>query len=195
MSSVSRSRGARRRAPGGVRPPELLAAGGVWLRRARTSDAAALFTSYASDPAATRYLSWPPRRSVREVARWLAPRVAGWDDGSELRWVLVDAPEGDAFGTVSLRRTDGGFDLGYALSVARSGDGIATTAVGRVLAWLDGGLGAVVEARTDPEHAASLTVLRRNGFHEVRREVGAWRRPSLGDELRDSLVLRRPAAR
>lgn len=175
-------------------PPELVQAGHVWLRRARLTDAAALFASYASDPVATRYLSWPTRRTVREVEEWLAPRVTGWDDGREYRWVVTDEPEGDAFGTVSVRRTDRGFDLGYAIATARSGEGIATAAVSRVLAWVDAAPGSlVVTAGTDPDNGASVGVLRKTGFRQVRREVAAWRRPSLGGELRDSLIFERPA--
>lgn len=66
-----------------MRPPELLQAVHVWLRRAHLTDAVDLLASYASDPSATRYLSWPTRRTVREVQDWLVPHVAGWEvDGS-----------------------------------------------------------------------------------------------------------------
>lgn len=178
-----------------MQPPESMEVREVWLRRARTGDAADLFTAYASDPVATRYLSWPPRRSEREVEEWLEPRVAGWCDGREFRWVIADAPDGAAFGTVSLRRTGRGFDLGYALSRSRSGQGLATAVVARVLRWVDGCTGpGVVTARTDPDNVASVRVLQRVGFRQVRRETASWRRPSFGDELRDSLVFERPNA-
>jgi ribosomal-protein-alanine N-acetyltransferase len=178
-----------------VPPPELLQARHVWLRRARLNDAADLFAAYASDPSATRYLSWPPRQTVGDVEEWLAPRVAGWEDGREYRWVASDEPDGEAFGTVSLRVTEPGFDLGYALATARSGEGIATAIVSRLLTWLDTSTsGATVTACTDPDNMASLKVLIKTGFREVRRDVASWRRPSPGEALRDSLIFERPGA-
>jgi [ribosomal protein S5]-alanine N-acetyltransferase len=175
-----------------VHAPELMEAGRVWLRRARLADAPGLFTSYARDPRATRYLSWPPRRSVGEVEEWLAPRVARWELGEEYRWVLVDHPHGEAFGTVSLRRSEQGFDLGYALAMPRSGNGIATDVVQRVLAWVDESPASlVVSASTDPENVASSRVLEKCGFHLARRDVASWTRPSIGCHLRDALIFER----
>jgi [ribosomal protein S5]-alanine N-acetyltransferase len=165
----------------------------VWLRRARLRDASSLYLAYAGDPTATRYLSWPPRRSVAEVEEWLAPRVLRWASGEEHRWVLVDHPRGDAFGTVSLRRTSTGFDLGYALATSRGGRGVATDAVSQVLSWVDRSAPPrKVSASTDPDNVASTRVLEKCGFHLVRRDVASWTRPSLGPELRDSLIFERP---
>ena len=167
-------------------------AGDVLLRRTRVSDAPDLFVAYASDFSATRYLSWPPRQSVAEVEQWLAPRVARWEAGEEYRWVLVDHPDGDAFGTVSLRRAARGFDLGYALALSRSTSGIATLAVRRLMAWIDvQPTPTVVRASTDPDNVASTRVLEKCGFQLARREVASGSRPSLGDELRDSLIFER----
>jgi [ribosomal protein S5]-alanine N-acetyltransferase len=167
-------------------------AGDVQLRRARVSDARDLFVAYASDPSATRYLSWPPRQSVAEVEQWLAPRVARWEAGEEYRWVLVDHPHGHAFGTVSLRRTARGFDLGYALAPSRSANGIATHAVRRLTAWVDEQPAlTVVSASTDPDNVASSRVLEKCGFRLARREVASWSRPSLGGGRRDSLIFER----
>jgi [ribosomal protein S5]-alanine N-acetyltransferase len=175
-----------------VQPPELMELDRVWLRRARLTDAQDLLVAYAGDPSATRYLSWAPRRSVAEVEEWLAPRVARWEGGEEYRWVLVDRPQGGAFGTVSLRRAEHGFDLGYALAVSRSGHGIAAGVVQGVMAWVDEGPApTVVRASTDPDNVASSRVLEKCGFRLARREMGSSKRPSLGDGLRDSLIFER----
>lgn len=169
-------------------------AGETWLRRARLSDAAAVFHSYASDPRAIRFLSWPLRRSVSEVEQWLAPRVSGWDEGGEYRWVLVEQPDGEAFGTVSLRRSDRGFDLGYALGTSWSGRGIATDVVSRLMGWIDTRFDeTVVLACTDPDNIASRRVLEKCSFRLVRRDTAASSRPGLGNELRDSLIFERYA--
>lgn len=178
--------------PPGLRPPESSATARVWLRRARLDDAVAIFTAYACDPDATRYLTWGPRTRVEEVTAWLAPSVAGWDRDTVYRWVLVDAPDGDAFGTVVLRRAASGFDLGYALASARTGRGIATEVVAHVLGLV--GVtdpGAVVSARTDPENTGSRRVLERCGFRFQRRVPRAVVRPGLGPAPRDALVFAR----
>lgn len=156
------------------------------------TDAAALFASYANDPATTRYLSWPPRQSVAEVEAWLIPRISRWKSGEEYRWVIVDRPEGNAFGTVSLRTTSSGYDLGFALATSRSGEGIATSVVNKVLAWVDAEpTPMVVTASTDPDHAASKRVLEKCGFLLARRDIGVARRPGTGDDFRDSLIFER----
>lgn len=178
-----------------VQASDLIDTGQVWLRRARLTDAPALFASYASDPDATRYLSWAPRRSIGEVEAWLAPRISGWKDGEEYRWVIVDHPDGNAFGTASLRTTESGYDLGYALATSRTGRGLATTVVHHLLAWIDTHpTPTVVTASTDPDNTASARVLTRCGFQLVRREIAVAHRPGTGDELRDSLVFERRSA-
>lgn len=179
-----------------MHPPELMDAGDVVLRRARVNDAHDLFVAYASDPSATRYLSWPPRQSVAEVEQWLAPRVTRWEAGEEYRWVLVDHPRGDAFGTVSLRLATRGFDLGYALALSKSANGVATRAVQRLMAWADERpTPTLVSASTDPDNVASSRVLQKCGFELARREVASASRPSLGEELRDSLIYERCSGR
>lgn len=167
------------------------------LRRATEGDAQALLTAYAADPAATRFLSWPPRRSTDEVRAWLRPSLAGWDARTTFRWVLAPTPEGDAVGTVVLRAQHDGWSLGYALAQRVEGRGIASAAVRRLCAWAPTCLGPATPllARCDPEHAASIAVLRRTGFALVRRERAAWVRPSLGPTPRDTLLWQRPALR
>ena len=97
---------------------------------------------------------------------------------------------------MSLRRTGRACELGYALGTSRSGRGVATSAVRRVLRWVDEESTAVaVRARTDPENVASVRVLESCGLALVRRETGASTRPGLGHEPRDSLVFERPSAR
>jgi [ribosomal protein S5]-alanine N-acetyltransferase len=175
-----------------VPPPELIDAGPAWLRRARSTDAPALFASYANDPAATRYLTWGPRQSIAEVEAWLAPRISRWDSGEEYRWVIVDRPDGDAVGTVSMRTTNAGYDLGYALATLRSGEGIATSVVEKVLGWVDTEpTPMVVTASTDPDHTASIRVLEKCGFLLTRRDIGVARRPGISSDLRDSLIFER----
>jgi ribosomal-protein-alanine N-acetyltransferase len=169
--------------------PEATRAGRTWLRRVRLDDAPAILDAYAADPTATRFLSWPPRQRVEDVAAWLAPKVAGWDEDREYRWVIADDPHGDAFGTVSLRRSSDGFELGYALSTDRSGEGVATAVVTRVLdVCAEAAPGAVVSARTDPANAASIRVLEKCGFVPDRLEPASAIRPGLGSDPRDTLV-------
>ena len=182
------------RPPVRARPPERgevpLASGErLHLRRARLDDAPALLTAYASDPRATRCLSWEPRASASEVATWLAPSVDGWDARTAFRWVLADTADGDALGTVVLTSTPRGWTVGYAVAVPQQGRGVATAALRQVQGWVPASLGprCRVSARTDPAHAASITVLRRAGFRLAGREIATWVRPSRGPELRDAL--------
>ncbi len=48
----------------GPRAPERIETERLVLRRPTLGDAQAVFTRYASDPAATRYMSFPTHRSV-----------------------------------------------------------------------------------------------------------------------------------
>src|SRR5688500_4283442 len=64
-----------------VRPPLFFETARLLARRPRETDAPAVFTAYASDPIATRYLAWAPYTEVEKLAEFLRGRAAAWDKG------------------------------------------------------------------------------------------------------------------
>jgi ribosomal-protein-alanine N-acetyltransferase len=112
---------------------------------------------------------WPPplsAESIPHTLRLLESAPAGFLWG---KWFVVatDGPAAELVGIIGFKGppVDGLVEIGYSVVTSRQGRGRATRAVALLLSWL-GGTGAVsrVCAHTLPELAASIRVLKRNGF-------------------------------
>ncbi len=142
-----------------IRTPRLL------LRRPHVDDAEAVFTGWASDPVATRYLSWPRHTSVAEALAFIH-----WSDEEWGRWpggpLVVESLEtGMRLGCSGLTfETDSRAEIGYVFSRQAWGRGYATETVlavmeaARLLAPLD------LVADVHPDNTASTRVLEKCGF-------------------------------
>jgi RimJ/RimL family protein N-acetyltransferase len=172
-----------------MHPPETITTERLLLRRAGPDDAHALFDTYASDPQATRHLSWPTHDSVDETVEFLDDAAASWAEGREFIWVLIPQDHADAVGAIGAAPGPHGVEIGYVLGRAWWGRGLATEALIGVMDWL----------RAQPvvyriwaycafDHLRSARVLERGGMtYEamLRRWVLL---PNLADEPVDALV-------
>ncbi|MBN1628689.1 MAG: GNAT family N-acetyltransferase [Thermoleophilia bacterium] len=142
-----------------IRTPRLL------LRRPRANDAEAVFTGWASDPVATRHLSWPRHTSVADALafiHWSDEEWSPWPGGP----LIVESLEtGTLLGCSGLTfETDGRAEIGYVFSQQAWGQGYATETVlavleaARPLAPLD------LFAGVHPDNTASTRVLEKCGF-------------------------------
>jgi ribosomal-protein-alanine N-acetyltransferase len=153
------------------------------LRPAEWGDLAAMH-AVLSHPAATRYWSTPPHRTLEETEAWLGSMIAGSGDD----FVIV-------LGTQVIGKA--GFfqdpEIGYILHPQFTGQGYGIEAVSAVVdrALYVRGLPRII-ADVDPRNVASLKLLGRLGFVETGRKRGTWQ---IGDELCDSVYLEKTAAR
>lgn len=161
------------------------------LRPPRLSDAAAVFSGYAADPVATRYLTWRPHASIAITVSHFERLVEALsvEHRAEITWVLCERSDEDrALGMISLRLAGFKGELGYVLAPAAWGRGYMPEAVRALVQHaFDGGLYRVA-AYCDHENRASARVLEKAGFE---RE-GLLRRyalhPNVSSEPRDAIM-------
>jgi aminoglycoside 6'-N-acetyltransferase len=143
------------------------------LRRSVPEDAATI-SAYRSDPDVHRYQGWDRTDTVgvRAEIEEMASRVPGAPGG----WVqlsVLERASGRLVGDVGLSRVPGEpgvIKLGYTIAPAFQGRGYATEAVGKLVDYAFGALGAeVVRAHASAENAASIRVAEKVGMRLVER--------------------------
>ena len=167
--------------------PETAETARLTLRRARVTDAEAIFRAYATDPEVTRFLSHRPPTGPEQTRAFLARAQADWDAGSRFASVILRG--GRVLGMIEARPTPGMVNYGYVLARAAWGQGCMT----EVLHWhLAHSLAQPgiwrAEALCDAENLASARVMEKAG---MRREGVLRRRlmvPALGPAPRDALI-------
>jgi RimJ/RimL family protein N-acetyltransferase len=159
-----------------TRAPEVLWTPRLVLRRPRADDAQAMFETYASDPAVTRFMVWTTHESVERAHTFLRRCDAVWNDGSAFPWIIT--LDGTLIGTIEVRLDGHRAEIGYALARAHWGRGFTTEAAHTVVEWaLTLPSIARVWAYHDVENVASGRVLEKTG---MAREglLRAWFVPS-----------------
>src|SRR5436305_13471181 len=100
------------------RPPASFATARLTGRMPRVDDGPALFSSYASDPEVTRYLSWRAYDRVEPLNAFLRECVAHWEKGDgHLAWLLRLKGPDTPIGQAAIPLEDGcDATFGYALA-------------------------------------------------------------------------------
>jgi ribosomal-protein-alanine N-acetyltransferase len=105
------------------------------LRAMRVSDAADMY-AYACRPSVTEYLTWDPHQSVDVTREYLVYVGQRYLTGDFYDWSIICKEDGRMIGTCGFTSfncpADSG-EIGYVLSPAYQGRGLATEAVRRVL--------------------------------------------------------------
>jgi RimJ/RimL family protein N-acetyltransferase len=153
------------------------------LRRPRVSDEPAIFSRYASDPEATRYMAWPTHRSLADTRVFLALSDAAWAKWPLAGPYLVFARDGvTLLGSAGILNDDAErAQIGYILARDAWGRGYATEAL---LASVEAARAAAVrrlEAGVHVDHVVSCHVLEKAGF--VREGVRRGHFPNLPPEV------------
>jgi RimJ/RimL family protein N-acetyltransferase len=151
--------------PAGLRAPATIETDRLVLRRPLVSDAQAVFTRYASDPAVTRYLGWRTHRSIVDTRLFLVCCDAEWRYSGVGPYLIRSREDGQLLGSTSLRLTSPQqAATGYLLAQDAWGTGYATEAL-RAMRHLALRLGVIrLSAVCHPEHRASLRVMQKCGF-------------------------------
>ncbi|MGB8261879.1 MAG: GNAT family N-acetyltransferase [Terracidiphilus sp.] len=150
-----------------MRAPETIETARLLLRRPQPSDAEGIFRRYASDPAVTRFLSWPTHRGVEETRAYLAWSDRQWEDWPAGPYLIL-ARDGRAEpllgGTGLAFESPTCAATGYVFAPDAWGQGFATEAVRAMIevARLTGV--QRLEAICHTAHAASAHVLIKCGF-------------------------------
>jgi [ribosomal protein S5]-alanine N-acetyltransferase len=156
------------------------------LRKPRRDDASAIFSTYANDPAVTRYVTWRPHTDEDETRLIIDFMLKLWDKGEVYSYVITLKESGLPIGTLALHPETFKFAIGYALARAYWGKGYMTEAALSATNWLLEQPGIYrVFATCDIENPASARVMEKIG---MQRE-GVLRRyivhPNVSPEPRD----------
>lgn len=168
-------------APG---PPPVLDTERLRLRWPRLADAPAVFTSWATDPEVTRYLTWTPHERVETVVSdFLRPSIQRLGRGTEITWLVEHHADG-LIGSIGGRpHPDHGVEIGYAFARSHWGKGYATEAVTAVVdAFLRRDGVVRVWAYTHVDNAASGRLLEKAGMARE-ATLARWGRCGAGDPV------------
>jgi ribosomal-protein-alanine N-acetyltransferase len=149
-----------------MKGPKTLESRRLLLRKPAMSDAQAIFERYASDPAVTRYMSWPTHRSVADTCGFLVWSDVDWELWPAGSYLVVSRETKDLVlgGTGLSFRTPEIAVTGYVFAQDAWGQGFATEAL-QTMVELAGSLGVKrLEAICHQEHRASAHVMEKCGF-------------------------------
>lgn len=148
-----------------VKPPETIRTDRLLLQRARAADAMEMFTTYASDPDVTLYLSWRPHRGVQDSLEFLQIAEHTWERGEGYPWTIRTRREKRLIGMIEGRVVGARMEIGYVLARAAWARGFMTEAVRAVVEWaLAQPSIHRVWAVCDIENVASAHVLEKAGM-------------------------------
>jgi RimJ/RimL family protein N-acetyltransferase len=118
-----------------MKPPTTFETARLRLRRPVMEDAAAIFATYAQDPAVTRYLTWRPHTSIDDTREFLRRCAVGWEQEGPFPWAITLRDGDRLLGMMDLRPAGHRVELGYVLGRAHWGRGVMTEAVQAVTEW------------------------------------------------------------
>lgn len=138
------------------------------LRRARREDAAPMFHNWASDPAVTKYLTWPTHADL-SVSTWVIDSwVAEYQNNNYYQWMIELKEIGEPIGSISVvrqREEIGELEVGYCIGRTWWHQGITSEALDAVIRFLFAEVGAErITARHDPRNPHSGAVMQKCGM-------------------------------
>jgi RimJ/RimL family protein N-acetyltransferase len=170
-----------------INPPKILKTERLRLRKAKLSDAEAIFRQYAEDPQVIKYVSWHAHRNLEETREYMRMCMMAWDVAKAFHWVIETRDDKEVIGMIIARVNAEKWELGFVLAQAYWGRGFMTEAVKALIAWaLKQNEIFRVWAVCDIDNKASARVMEKAGMvHE-----GILKRwsvhPNLSPEPRDS---------
>ncbi|HKD11596.1 MAG TPA: GNAT family N-acetyltransferase [Thermoanaerobaculia bacterium] len=145
--------------------PERLETERLILRRPRSEDAQAIFDRYASDPEATRWMSFPRHTTVAAAREFLASSESEWEHAPGGPYLIESRADGRLLGGTGLRfETNWRAETGYILARDAWGKGYATEALRAVVGAAETAGVQRLEALCHPDHVRSSRVLDKCGF-------------------------------
>lgn len=107
------------------------------LRPFSIDDAEAMFYGWANNPEVTKYLTWPPHKSIEVTKRILSQWVDEYSNPERLNFAIVNRESGELMGGIDVCGiVDGVPVLGYVIGKKFWNKGYMTEACRRVLSHL-----------------------------------------------------------
>ena len=145
-----------------------LETGRLILRRFTMEDGEAMYTNWASDPAVTRYLTWPTHTAVEVSRMVLSDWVSHYAENNYYQWAIVPKALSQPIGSISgvhINDRIGKVEVGYCIGKDWWNQGFTSEALGAVIRFFLEEVGANrVEACHDPNNPHSGMVMKKCGM-------------------------------
>ncbi|MBX2963457.1 MAG: GNAT family N-acetyltransferase [Cyclobacteriaceae bacterium] len=173
--------------------PEVLTAERIILQRLRYEDAEEMFFAYASKEEATRFVSWPTHRSVKDTRQFLLYAIPAWSKGHDYTFSIRLKDSYRLIGSFGIINDRGKIQFGYIISPTQWGRGYATEACNTVLPVLRA-MPEVYRIGTfvDADNVASIRVLQKCGLVEEARLPGWFRFVNQNNQPKDCILFKIP---
>lgn len=156
------------------------------LRAPVPADAPAIFATYASDPEATRYMSWPRHEKLSSTEWFLSFAAHEWDTyGTGTRLIFVGDTLVGSTGLHVDHATPGEVATGYILGRAHWGKGYATEACRAMVELARARGDRRISAYCHADHMPSARVLEKSGLAFLGIKPRYLVFPNLGTDLAD----------
>ena len=154
------------------------------LRTATLEDVEAIFSGWASDPAATCYMSWARHVDRLETRAFVDHCMRQWSLVSIGPCVIELRQSGQLIGGsgLSLASDPKVAEIGYILTSSCWGYGFATETVRALIKWAQSLQLQKLHASVHPHNAASMNVLYKCGFTQDHCVASKIRFPNLASE-------------
>ncbi len=160
--------------------------------RLKHEDAEEIFYTYASKPAATKFVSWPTHERLSDTRTFLAHTRAGWELGLDYTFgIRLNSRR--LIGSCGVINENGTLQFGYILSPNQWGCGYATE-ICKALMNLVSDMPGVKSVGTfvDVDNVASVRVLEKSGLTCVERREKWFRFINQDNAVKDCYVFTLP---
>ncbi|MFT7031749.1 MAG: ribosomal-protein-alanine N-acetyltransferase [Cyclobacteriaceae bacterium] len=106
------------------------------IRKLEYSDAADIFSTYASNPNCTRYISWPTHQTIDDTHVFLKAKIENWGDGPDHPYALVDKATNQFIGSIGFVAEGRRVFVGYIIAPNMEGKGFASEAARCIVEYL-----------------------------------------------------------
>ena len=159
----------------------------LYLRRFTVEDAPAMYRNWASDPAVTKFMTWPTHESEDISRMVLESWVADYEKDDYYQWAIVLKELGsEPIGSISVvmvREKIACATIGYCIGKAWWHQGIMSEALQAVMEHLFDRVGFQrIEAQHDDRNPHSGGVMKKCGMrYEGTLRQGGWSNGGVGD--------------
>ena len=141
------------------------------LRRFQKEDAENIFTTWASDPEVTKYLTWPAHETVETTKRILSIWLNDYEKEGCYRYAICQKESGRLMGMIDVvSYMDGNPVIGYVLGRAYWNQGYMTEAFSVVIEELFEAGFSCIKIEADERNLGSNAVILKNGFTFLGKE-------------------------
>ena len=138
------------------------------LRRFELADAEAIFCNWASDAEVTKFLMWPPHKTIDSSFFFFFFNINAYTDKSYYSWVIVPKNIGEPIGSISVVKMDEKISMmhiGYCIGKQWWHQGYTSEALNGVVKFLFEQVGVNrIESRHDPRNPNSGKVMQKAGL-------------------------------